>query len=111
VLYTVLMSAIQDKANRHVSSSCKYPVVCCPKYRRNVLVNGIDGRLKQIITDVCEDHQAEIRRMEIMPDHVHLLVEGDPPFGIHRLVRLRKGRSSRLLRHEFPVLVRTLPTL
>jgi putative transposase len=49
--------------------------------------------------------------MEIMPDHVHLLGECDPPFGIHRLVRLLKGRSSRILRQEFPVLVRTLPTL
>jgi putative transposase len=46
-----------------------------------------------------------------MPDHVHLLVECDPQFGIHRLVRLLKGRSSRLLRQEFPVLKQKLPTL
>jgi len=46
-----------------------------------------------------------------MPDHVHLLVECDPQFGIHRMVRLLKGRSSRLLRQEFPILVRKLPTL
>jgi putative transposase len=76
-----------------------------------VLVGGIEGRLKQIITEVCEEHQAEILSMEIMSDHVHLLVECDPQFGIHRLVRLLKGRSSRLLRQEFPVLVRKLPTL
>lgn len=57
------------------------------------------------------EHQSELMRMEIMPDHVHLLVECDPQFGIHRLVRLLKGRSSRLLRQEFPVLVRKLPTL
>lgn len=49
--------------------------------------------------------------MEIRPDHVHVLVECDPQFGIHRLVRLMKGRSSRLLRQEFPALVRKLPTL
>ena len=99
------------KSNRNVYYSCKYQVVWCPKYRRKVLVDGIDERLKQIITDVCEEHQAEILSMEIMPDQVHLLVECDPPFGIHRLVRLLKGRSSRLLRQEFPVLVRKLPTL
>ena len=97
--------------NRNVYYSCKYHVVWCPKYRRKVLVNGIDERLKQILTEVCEEHQAEIMSMEIMPDHVHLLVECDPQFGIHRLVRLLKGRSSRLLRQEFPVLVRKLPTL
>ena len=46
-----------------------------------------------------------------MPDHVQLLVECDPQLGIHQLVRLLKGRSSRLLRQEFPVLKRKLPTL
>ncbi len=46
-----------------------------------------------------------------MPDHVHLLVEVDPQFGIHRLVKLAKGRSSRFLRQEFPWLRSRLPTL
>lgn len=94
-----------------MSSSCKYHVVWCPKYRRKVLIGGIEERLNQIITQVCEEHQAEIISLEIMPDHVHVLIECDPQFGIHRLVRLLKGRSSRGLRQEFPVLVRKLPTL
>jgi putative transposase len=46
-----------------------------------------------------------------MPDHVHLLVEIDPQFGIHRLVKLMKGRSSRLLRQAFPSLKTRMPTL
>lgn len=91
--------------------SCKYHVVWCPKYRRKVLIEGIAERLKQIISDVCQEHQSDLLSLEIMPDHVHLLVECDPQFGIHRLVRLLKGRSSRLLRQEFPVLKRKLPTL
>jgi len=37
-----------------------------------------------------------------MPDHVHLLVTIDPQYGIHRLVKQIKGRSSRLLRQQFP---------
>jgi putative transposase len=35
----------------------------------------------------------------------------DPQFSIHRLTKLVKGRSSRLLRQEFPILKRKLPTL
>jgi putative transposase len=46
-----------------------------------------------------------------MPDHVHLLVEVDPQFGVHRLVKAIKGRSSRLLRQEFPWLTSRLPSL
>ena len=105
------MSKIAYKSNRKVFYSCKYHIVWCPKYRRKVLVEGIVERLTQIIGEVCQEHQAEVLSLEVMPDQVHLLVECDPQFGIHRLVRLIKGRSSRLLRQEFPVLKQKLPTL
>jgi len=49
--------------------------------------------------------------MEIMPDHVHLLVEVDPQYGIHRLVKQIKGVTSRILRQEFPKIKSGLPTL
>ena len=111
MLYTVSMSKIVYKSNRNVYYSCKYHVVWCPKYRRKVLVEAIAERLAQIIREVCQEHEAEVLSLEIMPDHVHRLVECDPQFGIHRLVRLIKGRSSRFLRQEFLALKRKLPTL
>jgi len=46
-----------------------------------------------------------------MLDQVHAFVDCDPQFGIHRPVRLMKGRSSRLVRQEFPMFRRKLPTL
>jgi putative transposase len=46
-----------------------------------------------------------------MPDHVHLLVEVDPQFGVHPFVKRIKGTSSRRLRAEFPSLRSRLPTL
>jgi putative transposase len=101
----------QFKSNHNVVYSCQYHVVWCPKYRRPVLVQGVDGRLKTIIREVVQERQADVLEMEVMPDHVHLLVSVDPQFGIHRLVRLIKGRSSRLLRQEFPWLRSRLPTL
>lgn len=91
--------------------SCKYHLVWCPKYRRQVLVNGVDARLKEIITQTVDELQGDLIELEVMPDHVHLLVEVDPQFGIHRLVKQLKGRSSRLLREEFPTLKSRMPTL
>ena len=99
------------RSNNNVVYSCKYHVIWCPKYRRKVLEPPIDARLKQIIAEVCEETGSEVVEMEIMPDHVHLLVGCDPQFGIHRLVRAVKGRSSRLLREEFPRLKSRLPSL
>jgi putative transposase len=99
------------KSNKNVVYSCKYHVVWCPKYRRSVLINGVDERLKEIILLAAQERQSEVIELEVMPDHVHLLVEVDPQYGIHRLVHLLKGRSSRLLRQEFPWLKSRLPTL
>jgi len=111
LLHTVAMSKLVYKSNRNIYYSCKYHVVWCPKYRRKVLGEEVAERLATIIREVCQEHQAEVLSLEIMPDHVHVLVECEPQFGIHRLVRFLKGRSSRLLRQEFPVLKRKLPTL
>ncbi len=99
------------KSNRNIYYSCKYHVVWCPKYRRKVLVEAVAERLTTIIREVCQEHQAEVLSLEIMPDHVHVQVEVDPQFGIHRLVKLMKGRSSRLLRQAFPSLKTRMPTL
>lgn len=49
--------------------------------------------------------------LEVMPDHVHLLVGVDPQFGVHRLVKRLKGKSSRVLREEFPWLKSRIPSL
>jgi len=109
--HDMLSYTIHYKSHNNVVYSCKYHIVWCPKYRRSVLVNGVDTRLKTIIQDVCTESYAELLRLEVMPDHVHLLVEVDPQYGIHRLVRAIKGRSSRLLRQEYPWLKSRLPTL
>ena len=99
------------RSNNNVVYRCAYHVVWCPKYRRPVIEGGVGARLKQIIHEVCAERGANLIELETMPDHVHLLVECDPQYGIHRLVKQIKGRSSRLLRDEFPSLRSRLPTL
>ena len=98
------------KSNHKVVYSCKYHVVWCPKYRRKVLVNGV-VRLKELISAICQEISVDVIEMEIMPDHVHLLLEVDPQFGIHKAVKTIKGRTSRVLRTEFPWLRSRIPTL
>ena len=99
------------KSNNNVVYSCKYHVVFCPKYRRSVLVDGVDVRLKELVEETCELLNVEIFEMEVMSDHVHLLIEVDPQYGIHRAVKRIKGYSSRVLRDEFPWLKSRLPSL
>ena len=86
--------------------SAKYHVIWCPKYRRRVLVGPVERRLKEIIAEVVVEFDGVVIEVETMPDHVHLLVEVPPQVAPSRLVQILKGRSSRLLRREFPHLAR-----
>lgn len=99
------------KSNDSIVYSCKYRVVFCPKYRRKVLVGGVDERLKEVALEVAAELSFDVLEMEVVPDHVHMLLEVGPQLGIHRAVKRIKGRSSRALRDEFPQLRSRIPTL
>ena len=82
-----------------------------PKYRRKILANGVDERLKELLLEYATNLSVDILEMEIMPDHVHILMEVDPQFGIHKAVKSLKGYTSKILRNEFPFLKTKMPTL
>lgn len=99
------------KSNNNIVYSCKYHVVFCPKYRRKVLVGDVKTRLKELIQEICNEFNIDLLEMEVMPDHVHLLLEVDPQFGIHKAVKTIKGRTSHVLRSEFKSLTTKIPSL
>ena len=99
------------KSNNNVVYSCEYHVIWCPKYRRKVLVGDVAERLETLVREAAAEQQSDIIELEVMPDHVHLLIEVDPQYGMHRLVKQIKGNSSRVLRQEFPKIKSRLPTL
>jgi putative transposase len=103
-----------DKKYNHVGHlvfSCQYHVIFCPKYRRPVLVNGVDKRFKEIVTEKQTEYGYKVLDMEVMPDHVHLILDVNPKVGIFSIVSKIKGCTSRILRLEFPALKRRIPTL
>ena len=91
--------------------SLKVHLVWCPKYRRKVLVNGVDERLKTLLMEKSQERGFVIHAMEVMPDHVHLFLEHDPTYGVAEIVNRLKGYTSRILRSEFPWLRSRIPTL
>jgi len=89
----------------------QYHVIFCPKYRRKVLVDEIEKDLKKIFYEVAQEKNVEIKALEIMPDHVHMFISFDPRQPLHELIRLFKGRSSRILRDKYPKLKSRIPSL
>ena len=99
------------KSSNHLVYSCQYHVIFCPKYRRRVLTDGIDERLKELIVEKQEEYGYEVLDTEVMPDHVHLLLDVDPKIGIYSVITKIKGYTSKQLREEFPALKKRIPTL
>ena len=101
---------MQYKHSRNKVYLINYHLIWCPKRRKKVLVGDIKIRLEQIITEVAKEKNIEILALEIMPDHLHLFVSSHPNILIHNLIKAFKGRSSNLLRKEYPELLK-LPSL
>ena len=88
-----------------------YHVVWCPKYRRAVLTGPVKDRCEALIRAKAAEHGWRIVALEIMPDHVHLVVKAHPSDSPSRIANQFKGFTSRQLRREFPQLRSRLPTL
>ena len=91
--------------------SCQYHVIFCPKYRRPVLHGAVGERMKELVLEKQADYGYLAREVEVMPDHVHLLLDVDPRIGIASVVAQVKGYTSHALREQFPWLKKRLPTL
>lgn len=99
------------KSKSHLVYSCQYHVIFCPKYRRKIFKDGVDLKLKEIFNMVAAKYDFQIIEMEVMEDHVHLLIDCNPRFGIMECVKKLKGTSAKLLVEEYPSLKTRLPNI
>ena len=88
-----------------------YHFVWCPKYRRKVLDGNIAKRARQLIRKKAEDLDCKVISLEVMPDHIHLFIEGNPTLTPNKIIGDIKGYTSHELRKEFEELRTRLPTL
>ena len=97
--------------NKTTVFSCQYHVVFCPKYRRPVLEEPIGDKIKEIAPQYCKTLGLEILDMEVMPDHVHLLIDIPPTLVARNAITRLKGFLAHELRKDFPKLKSRLPSL
>jgi len=88
--------------------SLQYHIVWCTKYRRKVLADGIDETLKGYLLQLAQEYRFSIIAMEVMPDHVHMLVDCSPQFELPRMLRILKGTTARWMFMEHPELKKQL---
>ena len=91
--------------------SLKYHLVFCPKYRKAILLGPVGERLQALLAAKAADLHVTLHTLDVMPDHVHLVVESDPGMAPAKLAAQFKGYTSRILRQEFRHLRSQLPSL
>ncbi|MEV4572418.1 IS200/IS605 family transposase [Nonomuraea jabiensis] len=92
---------VEYRRGRHVVSAMHVHLVFVTKYRRNVFDDAMLRRCHDIMIEVCDSFEAELREFNGEHDHVHLLIHYPPKVAISKLVNSLKGVSSHYLRKEF----------
>ena len=88
--------------------SLQYHIVWCTKYRKKVLSNGIDDDIKGYLNELAKEYSFSILAMEVMPDHIHILVDCKPQFFPSDMIKILKGNTARWLFMKHPELKKQL---
>lgn len=98
-------------SSKYATYNCAFHLIWCPKYRKKVLVDDIEIRLKELLNEKAKEHEWTIENIEVMPDHVHVFIKVFPVDSPTYVVSQLKRYTSFKLRNEFPSLKSRLPTL
>ena len=88
----------------HTKHRLKYHLVWIPKYRKRVLRGKLAARLKGLLHEACEVNGWAVAELQVMTDHIHMLVQIKPNKSVSKVVQILKGGTSRVIREEFPEL-------
>ena len=88
--------------DRYTVSLLTDHMVFYSKYSGKVLVGDVAKLAEAIIRETCKELVIKIIDMAVNPDHVHLFIRCPPKYSVSYISKMIKGRSSRVLRKEFP---------
>lgn len=107
--YTEIME--EYRRTKTTVSLLNYHFVFCPRYRRKIFRNqAVDERFKELVRQICKEHDFKIVAMETDQDHCYLFLNVPPTYSPADIMAKVKGGTSRILRDEFDFLS-ALPSL
>ena len=86
----------------HVVYQCSYHIVWCPKYRYRILKGQISKFVDENIRLLCEWKRVEILELNVMEDHVHIIVSIPPKVSVSELMGILKGKTAIKLFKSYP---------
>jgi putative transposase len=94
----------EDRRSGHTITNLMVHLVWVTKYRYPVLKGDIQSRCRETIIQICDAEDVQILKGVVSKDHIHMHIEYPSRISISNLVKRLKGRTSRILQREFPVL-------
>ena len=97
------------KRGAHTRWDCRYHVVWCPKYRKDLFKDiALREYVWELFERIAKEYETEIQAMEIAEDHVHLLIDIPPKLSVAEAVKCFKSISAREAFKKFPGLRKRL---
>ena len=88
----------------HVVYQCSYHIVWCPKYRFRIMRGHVGEYIEQRIRTLCEWKGVEILELNVMEDHVHMIITLPPKISVSEMMGILKGKTAISLFKNFPTL-------
>ena len=86
----------------------QYHIVWVTKYRKPVFINNIASDVKKYLVDILNSLDMDIIAMEVMPDHIHLMVSCKPQLRLSDAIKILKGNIARWLFIKHPEIKKQL---
>ena len=79
----------------HTLYERKYHIVMCPKYRHRIFKDEIAEYAKQQLYSLCRQKDlVEVLELNILADHIHLVVSIPPKYSVSAIMGYLKGKLS-----------------
>ena len=88
----------------HTVYDIKYHFVWITKYRYRVLKGEVALRVRELLRQGCVSNNIRILKGSVGVDHVHMLLSCPATMSPSEIMQNLKGRTSRILQEEFPML-------
>ena len=95
---------MEYRRGSHTVYNLEYHFVWVTWYRYHVLTGDIKIRVRELIRQVCQQHDINILKGHVSKDHVHILVSSPPHLSVSQMMQKIKGRSSYKIQQEYPQL-------
>lgn len=106
---TIYFSMTKDVTHgRGYVYSLQYHIVWVTKYRKPIFIGDIKIDMKNYLLYTLKSLDMNVIAMEIMSDHIHLLVNCKPQLRLSDAIKILKGNTARWLFLKYPEIKKQL---